>query len=76
MTATAPAKTAAIIDPLMAKLIEAPEGHCVSGDWLTEAAGNKTCMCQALRALREKLKPARATIEMVRGDGYRLINLE
>lgn len=53
-----------------------PEGECVSLDSLIDDLGSKQSVHSTVYLLKKKLVAARATIGHVRGEGYRLENLE
>jgi DNA-binding response OmpR family regulator len=53
-----------------------PEGECVSLDSLFDDLGSKQSVHSTVYLLKKKLAAAGATIGHVRGEGYRLENLE
>jgi DNA-binding response OmpR family regulator len=53
-----------------------PAGECISQQTLVEMVGSVAIFFAAMKSLRQKLETCRATVTTVRGEGYRLENVD
>lgn len=57
-------------------LDEWPAGECISQETLVETMGSVSIFFATMKSLRQKLGACRATVTTVRGEGYRLENVD
>lgn len=55
---------------------EWPAGECISQETLVETMGSVSIFFATMKSLRQKLGACRATVTTVRGEGYRLENVD